>query len=121
MTIDDVIAAEDARCAAMVACDLLTLQRLFADDLIWIHSSGMMEDKAAFLARIGAGADRYLAIRRSEELVRIHGATAIVGGIAEIDAIASGTPKTLRNRFTNVWHFENGQPRLLSAQSTKLV
>ena len=40
---------EDRRFQAMTANDLVTLDRLIADDLRFVHSNGTVEDKAEFL------------------------------------------------------------------------
>jgi ketosteroid isomerase-like protein len=121
MTEADVVAAEELRCTATVAQDVATLGRLLADDLVWIHSSSAVEDKSAFLARIETGSDRYLAIRRSEQSIRFRGPVAIVTGVADMDAMVAGTPRAVRNRFTNIWHSEDGILRLVSCQSTKVA
>ena len=120
MTIEEVLAAEDARCAATIARDLPALGRLLGDDLVWVHSSALVEDKAAFIARIAAASDRYLAIRRSDERVRLYGPTAIVTGVSDMDAEVAGAPKTVRNRFTNVWASGPAGLQLVSCQSTKV-
>ena len=105
----------------MVARDLPALNALLDDALIWIHSSAMVEDKTAFLARIGQANDLYLAIRRTDESIRFAGPVAIVTGIAHVHASVGGTEKALRNRFTNIWHADGSSgPRLLSCQSTKI-
>ena len=121
MTAGAVSAAEDARCTAMMAQDIEVLDRLLDDGLVWIHSSAMVEGKAAFLDRIAAGSDRYLAIRRTDETIRLVGSVAIVSGVADMEAFVDGLAKSVRNRFTNVWRLDKGGPRLLSCQSTKIL
>lgn len=120
-TADTVEAAEHARCAAMIAGDTAALHALFADNGTWTHSSAQVDTAGAFIARIASGASRYLRIERSETGVRIYGDAAIASGIATMSALADGEPKALRNRYTNVWTLDDGRPRLVSAQSTKLA
>ncbi len=50
-----VLAAEKARGAAMVASDMKTLGQILADDLIYTHSTGMQETKAAHLDSYAQG------------------------------------------------------------------
>lgn len=116
---NDVISAEAARCAAIVARDRQTLEAILADDLVWIHSSGMIENKASFIARIVSGADRYLSMRPRDETLRRFGSVAIVSGVVEIDAVAGGAARAISNRFTNVWVLTDRRWRLVSAQSTR--
>ena len=120
MNTADVAAAEDARAVAMIRQDIAALGRLLSEDLIWIHSSGQALGKSSFLARIAEGRDRYLAIKRSEVVLRLYGAIAIVTGIAEIEATVDGKPKSVRNRFTNIWYGEGEDLRVVSCQSTRV-
>ena len=117
---NDVISAEATRREAMVARDRKALEEILADDLVWIHSSGMIESKASFVARLASGTDRYLSIRPRDESIRRFGSVAIVSGVVEIDAVARGTARAIFNRFTNVWLLTDSRWRLVSAQSTKV-
>ncbi len=52
---DAVLAAEDARFAAMVAADPEAMRRWFADDLAYVHSTGSVEDREQLIASILSG------------------------------------------------------------------
>lgn len=119
-TPDAVEAAETARCSAMTSADLPALRELFAEDATWIHSSGQVDRADAFIGKIESGASRYLCIERSETAVRLCGDVALATGIATMTALAGGEPRSLRNRYTNVWAMRDGVAELVSAQSTKL-
>lgn len=114
-------AMEIARCAAMIAADGSALRRLFAQDATWIHGSGQVDVAEIFIDRIESGTNRYLTIDLSEVSIRLHGSAAIVSGIAMVTALAGGEPKSLRNRYTNVWVADGRAPHLVSAQSTRLA
>lgn len=99
----DILALEDKRYAAMVAVDEAALAACFGDDLIYVHSSGVVDTKASYIAAIKGGKFRYLKCERFEEQVRLYGNTALVTGRAVFEAVIEGAPRTLRLRYLNVW------------------
>ncbi len=99
----EILALEDRRYAAMTANDLDTLAAMFHDDLVYTHSSAVVDDKASYLEALRSGKTRYKSAKRFEERVRFAGDTALVTGRAEMEAEINGNPKSLRLRFLNVW------------------
>ena len=114
----EVLAAEDARYAAMIAQDFGALDRLLADDLLYTHSTAGTDSKADYIAALRSGKYRYKAARREGVTVRIHGTTAIVNGRATIDVDVEGAPRTLSNVFINVWVRTSAGWRMSAWQST---
>jgi hypothetical protein len=119
LTETDVRAAEAQRCAAMIAGDGAALDCLFAGDLVWIHSSGLVEDKVTFLDRLCSGAGRYVAIALSDEAVRIYDDVAVVTFISKTTVEARGESRVIDNLNTDVWIKKGSAMRLVSCQSTK--
>lgn len=99
----EIFELEDRRYAAMTANDLVALEVLFHEDLIYTHSSAVVDTRASYLEALRSGKTRYRSARRFEEKVRFLGDTALVTGRAEMEAEINGTPKSLRLRFLNVW------------------
>ena len=99
----DILALEDKRYAAMIARDEAALAACFSDDLLYVHSSGLVDTKTSYLAAIKAGKFRYRKCDRFEEKVRFYGDTALVTGRAVFEAEVEGAPRTLRLRYLNVW------------------
>lgn len=92
--------------------DPLVLEKLLSDDLIYTHSSGVVDDKTAFLARVQSGLYRRLEQKNVD--VRARGHTAIVTGLAEIETQAQGKRKALVVRFVNIWiHSDSGWQNML--------
>jgi hypothetical protein len=78
-----VLAAEDARFAAMVAADATEMQRWFADDLVYVHSSGLVESRDQLVESITSGRMRYVAVTPAErQVVPLGPAAAAVRGRA---------------------------------------
>jgi ketosteroid isomerase-like protein len=114
----EVLAADDARYAAMIAQDFAALDRLLADDLLYTHSTAATDTKAAYLAALRGGKYRYKAARCEGVTVRIHGTTAIVNGRGFIEVDVDGVPRSLTNAFMNVWVRTPEGWRMTAWQST---
>jgi hypothetical protein len=57
---------EDALYAAMIALDYAALDDLLSDDLSYVHSTGVVESKPAYLAALRRGLYEYGAITRRD-------------------------------------------------------
>jgi ketosteroid isomerase-like protein len=114
----ELLGLEARRCDAMIAADIDSLETLLSDRLTWTHSSARQDTKASFLAGLRAGGTRYLAMKRLDERVRVHGDVAVVTGLVEMRASIKGEVKELRNCYTNVWEKADGRWRMVAWQST---
>ena len=99
----EILALEDKRYAAMTGNDLAALEAMFHDEMIYTHSSAVVDTKASYLEALRSGKTRYKAAKRFEEKVRFAGDTALVTGRAEFEVELNGAPKSLRLRFLNAW------------------
>jgi ketosteroid isomerase-like protein len=99
----EILALEDKRCAAMTAADADALAAMLHEDLLYTHSSAVVDDKASCLEAIRSGRTRYHSIRCAEQRVRLCGDTALVTGRAEIEVDVNGVHKSLRLRYLDAW------------------
>jgi ketosteroid isomerase-like protein len=113
----EIVLLEDERYAAMLAKDVATLERLLDDDLVYMHSSGVADSKASYLAGLREGVWDYLKIGRSEQSVKVSGDTALVFNRLAISIKVRGVQKELDNRALAVWVRRGGAWRLLALQS----
>jgi len=74
-----ILEIERRRRAALVAVDLDELDRLFAEDLIHVHSTGMKHTKAVLLRHIEQKR-AFLAIDRGDLQIRVEGPIAVITG-----------------------------------------
>lgn len=74
-----ILEIERRRRAALVAVDLDELERLFAEDLIHVHSTGMKHTKAELLRHIEQKR-AFLAIDRGDLQIRVEGPIAVITG-----------------------------------------
>lgn len=116
----DILALEERRCAAMAANDVAALEKLFHDDLIYTHSSAVVDTRASYLDTLKNGHTRYHSVQRSDEKVRVCGDTALVTGRAIIDVTVKGEKKRLDTRFLDVWTKTPQGWKFIAWQSTKL-
>lgn len=68
----ELLALEQERQRALVEEDHERLESLFADDLLYVHTTGLVQDKAQYLD-YARHAVRYLAVERGELRVRLFG------------------------------------------------
>jgi ketosteroid isomerase-like protein len=88
---------ESARQRALTAPDLDALDWILADDLIHVHSTGMVHDKAQFISHIQRMGG-FRSIERGPLDIRVEGNMAIVTGAA---ANGVRSPETGENIMLN--------------------
>lgn len=114
---------ERKRFAAQVSKDFDFLEKVFADDLIYTHSSGKQDNKTTYITSIRDGKSVYDKIEVEELTVRVYGKAAVITGkVAITQGLASGKPTILPLRYTVVYN-NNGKKgwQLNTWQSLKLV
>jgi ketosteroid isomerase-like protein len=99
-----ILELETQRCDALTHSDVNAMEKLFSDDLHYVHSSSRVDTKKSYIDSIRTGTLAYRAIDRDELAVRIaHGNVAIATGRAKITSTSNGQTKTSSIRYTNVW------------------
>ena len=108
---------EDERYTAMLGKHAAALERLLHPDLVYMHSSGVADSKASYIAGLSDGRWDYKRIDRSDQTVRLHGGLALVFNRISISIVIRGVPKELDNRALAVWVADDGTWKLLALQS----
>jgi Domain of unknown function (DUF4440) len=115
-------AAEQRRCAAMLANDNAALAALLDPRLQFHHATGVVDDKDAYLAKMAAGRIQYVGILWSEEnVIALADNAAVITGRMNTDVRVEGVDKALINRVTTVWSLNNGAWQLVVFQSTPMA
>lgn len=117
MTTSGIERLEDERYAAMLGKDVAALERLLHPDLVYMHSSGVADSKASYIAGVRDRVWDYQHIARSEQTVRLNGPLALVFNRLKIGLTVRGVAKSLDNRALAVWIAEDGAWRLTALQS----
>lgn len=113
--------SEQDRFRAQTTRDTQTLDKLLADGLIYIHSNGLVEDKADFIGSVSSGGIRYeRMIPREGRQVWRRGRTAVINGVVDVEGSYRGTAFDIALRYTSVYRKKKGRWQLMRWQSTKL-
>ena len=114
-----VLAAERRWTESLVKGDLAALDRLYADDLVYVHSGGNVESKTEFLDRVRKGGLKYQKVELVDPRVRVYGQAAVVNGAFDVSVIVNGQPMNHRVIYTHVYAQQNGEWRLVAHQTTR--
>jgi hypothetical protein len=90
----DVLELEDRRFSAMVAEDFKSLDALVHDELVYTHSSSLVDTKVSWLESMRLRKTRYRKVACSNRKVRVFGDVALITGSADIEAEIAGQPKS---------------------------
>ena len=96
--------AELQRCRALVEGDFDTIAALIRDDVVHVHATGMIDDKAAYLDGL-KNRIRFEQADRRELKIRVFGDTAVATGLLDQGIVNRQTGKRTDATFTTtqVW------------------
>ncbi len=122
MTVETELAAAEAELyRAMIAKDFKALERILAPDVLYVHSTGVIENKREYLAGVDKGLYEYEAIKSRDIRIRSHGDMAVMNGILDMVVGEIGRPKGLIQLiFVLLWARQAGAWRLQFRQTTRL-
>jgi ketosteroid isomerase-like protein len=112
-----VLAAEQAFVDAMIKHDKAALERLLADDLVYVHSSSKVETKAEVIQAVTSGSATYESIEFRDTTVRQYGDVVVTTHKAAIKTKQSGVANLL---VTHVWVKHKGGWQFASRHASRL-
>ncbi|MCU0341810.1 MAG: nuclear transport factor 2 family protein [Spirosomaceae bacterium] len=110
---------EKQRFEAQVNQDFEALDKLIGEDLVYCHSSGLIDTKNSFLQSMRDGKLRYVQLNIEEIKVRMYGKTAIITGICGAKILSNGQELNTRFKYTDVYVKRKGQWQLVTWQSLR--
>jgi ketosteroid isomerase-like protein len=120
----EVEAVERQRFEAQVKKDYAALEKILADDLLYVHSNGKSDTKASFIASIKEGKSVYNKIDVEEMVVRPYNnqKAAIINGVINVTQNpVDGKPTYLHLRYTVVYIKNKGKGwQMVTWQSLRL-
>ena len=119
ITVDEALKAEEARFKAQMSGDGTAMNKLFGDDLVYIHSSTVVDTKKSFIESITSGNVKYRSMQQGEAKVRTYGGIAIVTGSAKFEVTVKGENRTLDLLYHAVWAKRIAGTQFVSWQATK--
>jgi hypothetical protein len=115
------IALDAERADAQVHQDFAVLERILADDLTYIHASGLVQNKADFIADLKSGKRSYKSIKNSDVNVRVVEGAAVISCRSQVEVVHEGKVNDISMRVTEVYAKRNGTWQLIAYQSTRLA
>ena len=103
MDIQGILALETRRYELMTNNDLAALAALLHDDLVYTHSSGVVDSKASYLEALRSGRTRYLSVEQRSQEVKMIGDVALMIGASHIEVEVESARKSLDLRALAVW------------------
>ena len=95
------------------------LDKLTMNELTYGHSSGMIQDKAAFEQALLSGASDFVSIDLSQQTMHVVGNTAWVRHLFSAVTNDGGKPGEAHLSILMVWMKQKGQWKLLARQAVK--
>ena len=117
----DVQTLEQERFTAYVKSDVAALERIFADDLVYIHSTGVSDSKSAILQRLASGEVKISRFDGEDIQVRQIGDVMVVTGLVHLDLVNKGTPAKYDLRYSAIYVNQGGQWRLAHVQNARVL
>jgi len=111
---------EDRRFRAMCEADASKLDELLADSLVYTHSSAATDSKSSYIAGIRTKKWEYKRVERPVEDIQVYGDCAVVTGEAKIDVLVGSNPRSIHNRYLDVWVKGGKGWQMVAWQSTPI-
>ena len=120
VTADEALKAEDARYAAQMSNDFAAMDKLFSPDLVYTHTSAVVDNKQSYIESMRSGKVVYKVMRRSDVQVRTFGCIAILTGNGNYDVTVNDKDVNVLLRFHSIWQKKDGMMQYVSWQSTRI-
>jgi len=95
------------------------MQKLFGEDLVYIHSSAVVDNKATYTDSMKSGTVKYRVMRRSDVTVRTYGCIAILSGLGNFDVTVKGQDLAVEIRFHSIWAKRDNGLQFVSWEATR--
>lgn len=105
---------------AMVEADKNTLENIAAAELSYGHSSGKVENKAAFVETLTSGKSDFTKIDLTEQTIKIIDKTAIVRHKLSAETNDNGKSGTVNLNILLIWQKQKGEWKLLARQAARI-
>ena len=112
--------AEKDWAAAVMAQDHGTLGQMLGDELIYAHSTGIVESKAQYLSNLKSGAAKYDLIEQQNVTVKTYGDAAVAHSNVRMKGTNKTGPFDNKVMMMHLWVKQGGKWRLAAHQTTRL-
>lgn len=119
-TAADITAAEKNWASKVLTRDVKALEKIVADDLIYAHSTGIIDTKQTYLGKIGEGRQVYTKVEHQKIETRLHGNSAITHCIMRMVGTNQAGPFDDKVMMLHVWVKKGTGWMLAAHQTTKI-
>lgn len=98
-----------------------SLEKIAHANLTYGHSSGLIEDKAAFVEALASGKSDFVSINISDQVIKVSGNTATVRHKLSGETMNNGTTTPINLSVLLVFVKEKGDWKLLARQAVKIT
>ena len=102
---------------AFLKKDRAAMERLLADDFVYVHSNGTITNRTQEIEETISANAKWTASKLDDLKVRVYGDVAVVTGVQTLTGSAKGYVSGAR-RYTNLWVRRNGRWQTIGGQST---
>lgn len=117
---EDVKAADDERVAAFISGNTAVMDKYFADELTYIHSSGVVDNKQKVIESFKSGDLKIRKFDREDIKVYQVGSTVILSAIGHVDLNMKGKDVQFDMRYSAVYAKRAGVWQLFHYQGARL-
>jgi ketosteroid isomerase-like protein len=118
---DEILAAEKGWAKAVIARDFVSLEKIYHDGLIYAHSTGTIETKAEYMAKLRSGRQKYTAIEHHKTTIRTQGDGAVAHSIVTMKGTNPAGPFDNKLMMIHTWFKGNGGWQLAAHQTTQIA
>jgi len=111
---------EIERFHAMEKSDVVTLDRILSDDLIYTHANGLRQSKFDVIGVLSSSDMKYESIKPYDIRVRVYNDTAIAAGRASIKIKAHGEEESFEICYLDVYAKQEARWQMIAWQSSRL-
>jgi ketosteroid isomerase-like protein len=105
---------------ATISQDKPMLDKLTAEELSYGHSTGLVENKAAYIKDILSGPTKFFQIDNADQTISLADDVAIVRNICSIKGTKDGAPLDIKIGILMIWRKDGSDWKLLARQGYKL-
>ena len=116
-----IVAAEKAWAKAVMATDIAALEEIYSDDLIYAHSTGIVETKKEYLDKLKQKTQKYDLVEHQSTTTKVFGNSAIAHSMMHMKGTNPKEKFDSKLMMIHVWVMQRGKWRLVAHQTTKLM
>jgi ketosteroid isomerase-like protein len=118
--VEAVKAAEKQRFEVTVKGDYKALDALLAEDLIYVHSNGNVDNEKTFLEGLTSGRSKYKSIESLQMNARQVGDLVFIDGRAKVLVESNGQTNDLLLTYLDVWVKRDGNWQMIHWHSARM-